>query len=177
MVCILNTLLMEPLFTKLTPLTGAYSTAAFNGGANPAGCAAPNPTGAHWGLVNTAGRSEFIPAGLAGKWVRFSIAATNDLANPVGEMRIYGLSVDCTAPSGLLNGSFQNGSIYAENNVYAGSNVLMGDVAEYFKLKDVAQPGMLVSLNTDAKNQYELTKMKNDAKSYWHCINSTNSYY
>jgi hypothetical protein len=101
-------------FNKLTPSTGAYSTASFNGGANPATCAAPNTTGANWGVANTVGRSEFLPTGLAGKWVRFSVTATNDLANPVGEMRVYGLTVDCVAPGSLLNASFQNGSVYAE---------------------------------------------------------------
>lgn len=153
-------------FTKLTPIGGtAYSTAAFSasGGAIPTSCAQGNTTGNHWGATAASTRSEFLLTGLTGKWVRLSIAATNDLVAPIGEMRVYGLSVDCAPASATLNNTFQRGSIYAEKNVYAGSNVLMGDMAEYFKIFGTnVEPGDLISLNTQAADSYLKTKVKND---------------
>lgn len=149
-------------YSKVTTFTGGAYAAC--GGSNGACNGNSNITSWTGTQSNQSCQVTTFPITLAGKWIRFSFTGQEDVNNATGDWRLYGLSFDCSAPSNLLNATFQNGSVYAEKNVYAGSNVMMGDLAEYFRVVGKADPGMLVSMSVNGKDQYELTKTKNDTK-------------
>lgn len=145
----------------LTPVTTGYGATT---GTSSSNCAV-NYNGQAWSSTLTNVITEFTPtaATFAGKWVQFGITAISDASANGSIVNIFGFSFEVVPPSGLLNNTFQNGSIYAEKNVYAGSNVLMGDMAEYFKVDgNKVEAGDLVSLNTEIADSYLKTNMRND---------------
>ncbi len=59
--------------------------------------------------------------------------------------------------SQVFSGTFDAGNIYAENNIFAGSNVMLGDMAEYLPVKDFCEPGDLISIAPGGRDAYVKT--------------------
>ena len=59
--------------------------------------------------------------------------------------------------SQVYSGTFDAGNIYAENNIFAGSNVLLGDMAEYLPVIGNVEPGDLISIAPNGTDQYVKT--------------------
>jgi hypothetical protein len=59
--------------------------------------------------------------------------------------------------------SAQHGDILAEGRIYANSTYEVGDLAEYFEVKDAyANPGQIVSLEIGSEDQYKLSNVPYD---------------
>ncbi len=109
---------------------------------------------------------------VAGNWVRFRFVGFEDGSVSSGSgFELYGFSVSAVLPSGI-GGAFTSGDIYAENNIYAGSNVLLGDIAEYFKVPGATEPGDLISINPNLPDAYQVTHSAKDK--YILGVHSTN---
>jgi hypothetical protein len=96
-----------------------------------------------------------------GKWIRFRFVGMEDNSSGNGYFGIHGFNVSLfRAPT--FSSNFENGNIYAEKNVYAGSNVLIGDVAEYFEVDTKTLPGDLISISPYIRDSYTISSKKNN---------------
>jgi len=95
-------------------------------------------------------------AGVAGRWIQFRFCGFEDSSNSTGDFTLDGFTVSVDLPS--HGGAFATGNLYVQNNVYAGSNVMLGDLAEYFKVNDNCEPGDIISISDNEENTYSLCK-------------------
>ncbi|MCS7073720.1 MAG: hypothetical protein NZ108_04550, partial [Bacteroidia bacterium] len=95
-----------------------------------------------------------LPNSVAGNWVSFRITAMEDNTNATGTFDLYGFSVYGISDASIGTGTFDAGNIYAEKNVYAGSNVLIGDVAEYFPVDEPTEPGDVIAMNPTETDKF-----------------------
>jgi hypothetical protein len=95
-------------------------------------------------------------AGVAGNWIRFRFCGFEDGSNSTGDFTLDGFTVSVNMPS--HGGAFATGNLYVQKNVYAGSNVMLGDLAEYFKVIDYCEAGDIISISDNQENSYEICK-------------------
>ncbi len=107
-----------------------------------------NLTGVAWSGVSgtnfPASNAFNLPASTAGGWVRIRFVGTEDESVGTGDLRVVGVGISGVHPA---TSGFANGNLYTENNVYAGSNRLMGDVAEYVPSSELSNPGDLLAVD------------------------------
>lgn len=105
--------------------------------------------------------SSVFTSSVFGKWIRFRFVGMEDGSAVTGNFNLLGFNV--TAFGGTnIGGAFSGGNIYAEKNIYAGSNVLIGDVAEYFTVVGNSEPGDLISLVPDNPEVFSVCKTAYD---------------
>ena len=95
-------------------------------------------------------------------WIQFRLSGMEDDFWDLGYYFLWSFNVIANTSGTNTGGSFTAGNLYAENNVYAGSNVLLGDLAEYFPVQGLVEKGDLISYLNVKNDIYTISTKEND---------------
>jgi hypothetical protein len=149
-------------WTKITSFTdGGYSGQTADGcnttcsGTNNQSCWDFNDKGTDYGLIY----DETTNISSTGRYIRVGFEGFEDASGDDETFHIY----DCVVYGNrsAFSSTFNTGSIYAEGPIFASVQYRLGDMAEYFEVDRITEPGDLIAISKNGSDKYTKATIEN----------------
>lgn len=111
-----------------------------------------NDKGTDYGLIY----DETTNINSTGRYVRIGYRGIEDNSADDETFYIYDIVVYGNRPA--FSGTFTAGSLYAQGPIFASVQYRLGDLAEYFKVDTNTEPGDIISISSNKKDEYTKAK-------------------